>query len=81
MVAPYDLLFHEAIKIEDKICKNALTAIRTVKEATYRSRDLSLREAIIMHSMFDKLNQSISAENIHEGAKAFTEKRKPVWKD
>ena len=75
-----DKLLEESVKLAEKICENAPIAIRMVKEATYRGLDVPLGEALSQCRMFDIINRQKSAKDIEEGAKAFAEKRKPVYK-
>lgn len=79
-VVPRDQLLDEAVQIAEKICENGPGAIRTVKEATYRCLQVPLREALVQNRLFDIRNRQTSAEDIEEGAKAFAEKRKPVYR-
>lgn len=79
-VVPRDQLLDKAIQLAERICENAPGAVRTVKEATYRSLEMPLREALAQCGLFDVRNRQTSAEDIEEGAKAFAEKRKPVYK-
>jgi enoyl-CoA hydratase/carnithine racemase len=79
-VVPRDQLLDEAIKIAEKICENAPNAVKRAKEAVYRGLDVHMREALGQCRFFDMANRQESAEDIQEGATAFAEKRKPVYK-
>ncbi len=79
-VVPNDQLLDEAIKIAEKICDNGPNAVRTVKETAYKGLDVPLREALVQCREYEQLNRQLSAQDIEEGAKAFAEKRKPVFK-
>jgi enoyl-CoA hydratase/carnithine racemase len=79
-VVPRDRLLDEAVQLGEKICENGPAAVRGIKEAVYRGLDMPSREAVVVNRLFDLRNQRVSAEDIEEGAKAFIEKRKPVYK-
>jgi len=79
-VVPRDQLLDEAVQLAEKICENGPNAVRTVKESVYRGLQVPLREALAQNRLFDIQNRQDSAEDIEEGAKAFAEKRKAVFK-
>lgn len=77
-VTPPDELLPEAIKLAERICRNAPLAVRAAKEAVYRGLDLSLPEGLrLEHVLADPVRQS---EDAKEGPRAFYEKRPPVFK-
>lgn len=79
-VVPRDRLLEEALKIADTIAENAPNAVKTAKEAAYRGLDVHMKEAMGQCRLFDAFNRQTSAEDIQEGARAFAEKRKPVFR-
>jgi enoyl-CoA hydratase/carnithine racemase len=79
-VVPRDQLLDEALKIAEKISENAPNAVKTAKEAAYRGLDVHMKEAMAQCRLFDTVNRQMSAEDIQEGARAFAEKRKPVYR-
>jgi len=79
-VVPRDQLLDEAVQLAEKICENGPNAVRTVKESVYRGLQVPLREALAENRLFDIQNRQDSAEDIEEGAKAFAEKRKAIFK-
>ena len=61
-----------------RICQNGPLALKAAKESMIRGIDMTLEEGLeLEQSIVDKL---IMSEDAIEGAKAFAEKRKPVFK-
>ncbi len=74
-VVPSDELLPEAIKLAERICRNAPLAVQAAKEAVYRGLDLPLPEGLRLEEFLaDPVRQS---EDAKEGPKAFFEKRPP----
>lgn len=72
-----DALEDTALKVAQKILRNAPLSIRALKEATLKTLDLPYGEALkYAHTILDKLMESRDAR---EGMSAFVEKRPPVW--
>jgi len=72
-VVPQDQLLPEAIKLAEKICRNAPLAVRAAKEAVYRGMDLPLAEGLRLEQFLaEPVRQS---EDAKEGPRAFFEKR------
>jgi E-phenylitaconyl-CoA hydratase len=77
VVAP-DQLLPEAMKLAERICRNAPLAVQAAKEAVYRGMDLPFSEGMrLEQSLADPVFQS---EDAKEGPRAFFEKRPPVFK-
>lgn len=77
-VVPLKDIMAEAIKTAERICKNAPLAVRAAKEAIYRGLDLPLSEGLRLEQFLaEPIRQS---EDAKEGPRAFSEKRKPVFK-
>jgi enoyl-CoA hydratase/carnithine racemase len=76
MVVPADKLMEEADKfVRTKILPNAPLAMRAIKEAATRGRELNLRQRVRFCGFFvDKMRRTNDAV---EGVNAFKEKREP----
>ena len=79
-VVPREQLMDEARQLAEKICENGPVAVRTAKEAVYRSLEMPLREALAANRLLAFRSRQMSPEDLDEGIKAFAEKRKPVYK-
>ena len=78
-VVPADLLMAEALKAAGKIAAQSSPAAQMVKEAVNRAYETTLAEGLhferrLFHAMFATQDQK-------EGMAAFSEKRKPGFKD
>jgi enoyl-CoA hydratase/carnithine racemase len=78
-VVPADLLMAEALKAAQKIAAQSTPAAQMVKEAVNQAYETSLAEGLhferrLFHAMFATKDQK-------EGMAAFSEKRKPGFKD
>jgi enoyl-CoA hydratase/carnithine racemase len=78
-VVPAEMLMAEALKAAQKIAAQSSPAAQMVKEAVNRAYETSLAEGLhferrLFHAMFATQDQK-------EGMAAFTEKRKPGFKD
>lgn len=77
-VVPSDQLLPEAMKLAERICRNAPLAVQAAKEAVYRGLDLPLSEGLgLEHALADPVFLS---EDAKEGPRAFFEKRPPQFK-
>ncbi|MFC1909136.1 enoyl-CoA hydratase-related protein [Chloroflexota bacterium] len=77
-VVPKEQLLTETIKMAGIICENAPLSVRAVKEMFYKARDMDYTAGMNMAAhLWEEVYKS---EDAIEGPKAFTEKRKPVWK-
>ena len=79
-VVPNTELLPAATKIAQRICENGPVALRATKEALKRSVDIPSYEGKL--ELAEQLSpQVMNSEDYQEGAAAFREKRKPVWKN
>ena len=77
-VVPFNQLMPESEALADRICENGPLAVRAVKELAYRGMEMSLADGLKLEvEIGARLSRS---EDAKEGPRAFTEKRKPVWK-
>jgi enoyl-CoA hydratase len=77
-VVPREKVVDEAIAVAERICENSPLAVRNARRLVRASVDMTEAEAW-------KLNDELTMEIFRggdaiEGATAFAEKRKPVWK-
>ena len=77
-VVPFNQLMPESEALAGHICENGPLAVRAVKELAYRGMEMSLADGLKLEvEIGARLSRS---EDAKEGPRAFTEKRKPVWK-
>ena len=76
-VVPPDKLIPKAEEIAEQICSAAPLAVWATKETVYRSLWPSLQER---HSLQSVTRRAMESGGFKEAARAFTEKRKPVFK-
>jgi dehydration protein DpgD len=76
-VVPAAELDAAAVELAETICANAPMAVRATKQNAYHARFLTPAAA----APFVRLNSERvnASEDIKEGARAFAERRKPVW--
>jgi len=77
-VVPLPELMPAAEALARRINENGPLAVRAIKEAAYRGRDLPLREGLRLEGLFSQLIHY--TEDSKEGPLAFAEKRRPVYK-
>lgn len=77
-VVPVEMYMHEAVELAKEISQMSTIAVQLAKEAINRSFETQLDEGL----MFERKNfyLTFASEDQKEGMKAFTEKRKPVFK-
>ncbi|MFH1113690.1 MAG: enoyl-CoA hydratase-related protein [Pseudomonadota bacterium] len=77
-VVPPDQLLPEAMKLAERICRNAPLAVQAAKEAVYRGMVLPLSEGLRLEQLLAE--PVVQSEDAKEGPMAFFEKRPPVYK-
>ena len=77
-VVPLDQLMPEAEKIANIIMEGSPLAIRAIKEMANEGLETTLRKAL--PTMFPLYTKFMQSPDFIEGPRAFSEKRKPVWK-
>ena len=77
-VVPQDKLMEECEKIAKSIAKRAPLAVKYCLEAVDRGLNMSLDDGLALEA--DLFGLVFGSEDVREGVKAFTEKRKPDFK-
>lgn len=77
-VVPFNQLIDEAEKTANLIMEGSPLAIRTIKQMAIEGLQMSLKEALFAN--FPLYTKFLQSHDFREGPKAFSEKRKPVWK-
>lgn len=78
VVAP-DALMRRAREVAETIASNAPMAVRMTKELVQRSRDLSIADGIALYQAMNRLIEL--SEDLEEGTRAFSEKRRPEFRN
>ena len=69
---------HEALSLAEEIAANAPLGVRLSKQVMIETQDVSMSEAFELQEPLIQIIRS--SEDAAEGARAFVEKRPPVWK-
>ncbi|MFW9822439.1 MAG: enoyl-CoA hydratase-related protein [Candidatus Thorarchaeota archaeon] len=77
-VVPFNRLMDEAVATANIIMEGSPLAIRTIKQMAVDGLQMSLKEALFAN--FPLFTKFLQSHDFREGPKAFSEKRKPVWK-
>lgn len=77
-IVPQKDLLSTAEEYARKLCEHGPLALRAVKELAIRSQSIPLEDGIRLETAFQEFLRT--TEDAKEGPKAFTEKRKPVYK-
>ena len=81
-VVSADGLMEEALKLADEIAAGPPLVMAAIKEVVREAEDMKFQDALnkITKSQFATVEKLYKSEDQLEGAKAFAEKRDPVWK-
>jgi crotonobetainyl-CoA hydratase len=81
-VYPADTLMDEARKLADLIASGPPLVYAAIKEVVREAEDMKFQDAMnrITKSQFPTVEKLYRSEDQREGARAFAEKRDPVWK-
>lgn len=77
-IVPREQLLDKAFEIAGIICERGPLAVKTAKEAIIRGQDMPLDHGLAYEDVL--LARLMDTEDAKEGPRAFTEKRKPVYK-
>jgi E-phenylitaconyl-CoA hydratase len=77
-VLPADQLLPRARELAEKIAQHSPTALARTKQAIWKSLDMGLHEGL--DYTWKLIREHTESPDLEEGAKAFVEKRRPVWK-
>ena len=81
-VVPADRLMAEARALADRIAAGPPLVMAAIKEIVREAEDMKFQDAMnrITKSQFETVERLYRSEDQREGARAFAEKRDPVWK-
>jgi enoyl-CoA hydratase len=77
-VFPAGQLMEETMKVAKALATKSQTALRSIKLVTDRGMDVDLKTGCALEA--EAFGVSFSSQDAREGAAAFLEKRKPVFK-
>jgi crotonobetainyl-CoA hydratase len=81
-VVPLDQLMAAARELAGDVAYAAPLSIKAIKEITRNTTSLTVEEgfALLKSGTLHHYETFLNSEDIHEGTRAFNEKREPVWK-
>ncbi|TYC68920.1 crotonobetainyl-CoA hydratase [Stappia sp. BW2] len=81
-IVPSADLMNEARKMADELAKGPPLVFAAIKEVVREAEDMKFQDALnrITRSQFETVERLYRSEDQQEGARAFAEKRDPVWK-
>lgn len=81
-VVPADELMERARELAQDLCRAAPLSLAAIKEAVYLTEKLSFEEcyAALRSKSWPAFMKMLESSDAQEGARAFVEKRDPVWK-
>ena len=81
-ILPADQLLDEARKLADELASGPPLVFAAIKEVVREAEDMKFQDALnkITKSQFETVEKLYRSEDQLEGARAFAEKRDPVWK-
>ncbi|MCC7414069.1 MAG: enoyl-CoA hydratase/isomerase family protein [Gammaproteobacteria bacterium] len=77
-VVAHAAVMPEAMRLAERICRNAPRALQVTKEVLIRGRDLPFRDGVRLGSLLRRV--AYDTEDSVEGPRAFAEKRKPRFR-
>jgi crotonobetainyl-CoA hydratase len=81
-IYPQKQLMNEARKLADELAKGPPLVFAAIKEIVREAEDMKFQDALnrITKSQFETVDKLYHSQDQLEGARAFAEKRDPVWK-
>ena len=81
-IVPADKLLEEALKLAEEIASGPPLVMAAIKEVVREAENMKFQDALnkITKSQFETVEKLYRSEDQLEGARAFAEKRDPVWK-
>ncbi len=80
LVVPGDRLMDAAHEMAEKIIEAAPLAVATVLDLIRRTQALDVEQSFALMPSVESYQKLVDSEDAVEGARAFVEKRAPVWK-
>lgn len=78
---PSESVLSEAIALAREVCRAAPLSVRAVIEAVSAGQGLGERESFARVAQIGAVAQALHSEDAREGARAFSERREPRWRN